>query len=248
MDSMGNILYNRLPGFYKKYDANLPVPNQLKGFLDVVGGGMDEFKGIVDGSASIFDLNTVPAKFLPYLSEMLGMKILNYMSESQQRKFIKNLPMLYESKGTKSCFEFLGRQFFGDNATINVVKKVVTFDGNGDPVNPEDIGKIAITLDLAESIPDLTQKKADFIVLANMFRPVNNTLVYLETYYYTDEINMASVAYDELLAEQTIVVSTTEVYTGYVEDSEEFSLLNCQTLNGTLVLNGNPTLDTIIYV
>lgn len=110
-------LYKNLPSIYKYEDSLAsPDPFPLKRFLSVLGdGGFNELESYIKDIENLYDVDNNNDIFLPYLSEMFGIKFPfdAGMDVALQRNILKILPILYKLKGTEDSFNYLSRELFG---------------------------------------------------------------------------------------------------------------------------------------
>ncbi|MMZ51288.1 hypothetical protein D1872_130230 [compost metagenome] len=190
--SMGMQIYSRLPNIYKRKDAEQqPIAYPLKRFFQVASVGMDWLRDRITGRENMFNIAKTPKEFLPYLYETIGFPFPSFLSEEDQRAFLKILPILYQLKGNAKVFEYLGRVFYGNDTQINPVKR------EGD--------NIYIDLNVLANggLTEIDKRTERFLYFANFFRPVNRKLHVIVTLFYSDEyrIQAQDISMPDLITE-----------------------------------------------
>lgn len=182
--NVGKSLYYKLPNLYREEDANvegqLPLP--LKRFLDVFASGFDYMEDKIEGLENLYDLDKCPAEFLPYIAQTLGFDFPYALSENEQRRFIKVLPYLYMTKGEPKSFEYLAREIFGTQSTIQAYKETYV---EGMTVQQWRRIYVEVTTD-GEQL-NLGRKEVYFRKFAELVRPVNTLLIAVLTTYLSDD-------------------------------------------------------------
>lgn len=207
--SLGDKLYDRLPGVYKKEDAAVkPDPYPLKRLFQIMGVSFDYLKDKMDGHMNLYDPDKCPVEFLPYLFQTLGFDHPYFLSESEQRSFLKALPTLYQYKGTPKVFMYLARNIFGADCDLSAVTRV------GDKIN------IDLNVLLDGSVSGIDTKTANFRFFADKFRPVNRKLNVVITLFYGDEKTSITLewGYDEIAVTDTDTYSHTNLVEAYAYD------------------------------
>lgn len=136
---------------------------------------------IIDGLSSLYDPQTTPDEFLPWLSKWTALSLRADMTLAQQRKFLAQIIGLYERRGTRENLVRLLELFLTARPSVEVREKdEVVKDPEGgkkDVVLKEDppyYFRVQITLG---------RKEADFILRQ---REIAQALVELEKPAHTD--------------------------------------------------------------
>lgn len=112
----GSLLYRLLPAIYHRYDTVVPVPardpagtamdpvdltrGQLRRFLELPGGQLDQIYSAVRSLPDLIDLRRVDGRLLPLLAHWIGWRTDNRLDLHRQRAEIRNAPELYRTIGT----------------------------------------------------------------------------------------------------------------------------------------------------
>lgn len=94
--SMESRIYSLLPSHYITQDRK----NQLERFLEVVGYGLNEIRGLAEELRDIQDLDHCRIEMLPLLAQWLGWEFPTH-DASHLRQDLKEALTLYRRKGTK---------------------------------------------------------------------------------------------------------------------------------------------------
>lgn len=97
-------LLRLLPEEYAYLDRDL---GDLKDFLEVIAISFDEFDGFIEDFASIFDVDTCEAKYLPYLAKMLNYPLSERDTVESQRLQLRYAVEGYKRKGLEESFRIL---------------------------------------------------------------------------------------------------------------------------------------------
>lgn len=270
------LLYKTLPELYRREDAKVkPHPFPLKRFLQVTGVGFDHLKAKMDGHYDLYDLDKTPAQFLPYLANMMGFDFPYEMSEYDQRRFIKVLPLLYKYKGTYRVYEYLGQVIFGEDAraesTLRPKPHATLNDSRYQLSENLILNTSQNVIDLRVSINgeiDLLNEKVErFSRFSDKFRPLNTKLIPIISLFYLDVLDRNQI-YDlsdpDRLFTFNDEIIAAPTYTNYdfISDilSDEYVLRNfsdeeflLNSDNGLLSSTfrtgyfGKPLFDRIIY-
>jgi len=93
-------LADLLPPIYKAGDSEQP-DKPLQMLMKSFGQVLDSIQDNINSFLDIWDIDTCPASFLPYISHELGWEMDRSYSQGTQRKILKLLVQLYKIKGTK---------------------------------------------------------------------------------------------------------------------------------------------------
>jgi phage tail-like protein len=186
----GDFLYDkRLPRIYKREDEKQkPVPFPLQRYMKVTNEGFNYINDKIDGLSNMYNPDLCPPEFLPHLAEMLGFEFPYEMTEREKRQWLKLLPTLYQSKGTKNLFSYLGRVVYGVTNTTVSAQRFPRIVENGVQTEPQ---TIELRVEVEGDVFDLDKKTTNFRNFAERFRPVNHRLDVLVAYIYADDYNFA---------------------------------------------------------
>jgi phage tail-like protein len=104
-------LYRLLPAVHRRFDTALPpadaeVPvslrdqGQLRRFLDLVGGPLDQTYSTVRSLAGLTDVARVDGRLLPLLAHWVGWRLDQGLELDEQRRQIADAPAVYERAQT----------------------------------------------------------------------------------------------------------------------------------------------------
>lgn len=175
-DNFGSMLYDKLPLIYKTEDGTVkPYTYPLKRFYQIASVGLDFLKAKTDGRRNLYDLDKVPAEFLPHLAKMMGFTFPYDMPESDQRNLLKSLPYLYKMKGTGEVFNYLGRKVYGISSSATTALRI------------EDLVRyLDVNVEINGEVAELDKKTEWYRRFAEKFRPVNHHLNVIINLYYAD--------------------------------------------------------------
>jgi phage tail-like protein len=100
-------LYRLLPAVYRRFDTLPPSPpevvpaslrdqGQLRRFLEVVGGQLDQTYSTVRSLSGLTDVARVDGRLLPLLAHWIGWRLDQGLGHDEQRRQIADAPALYE--------------------------------------------------------------------------------------------------------------------------------------------------------
>lgn len=102
-------IYNELPRIYRYADRD--NRHQLKRFLEIlVRGGLYPTYRDTRRILELFDVDKVPAEFLPELASTLGFEFPYALDEQIQRTYIRNAVTSYRVKGTRMGLVYMIRE------------------------------------------------------------------------------------------------------------------------------------------
>lgn len=179
--SIGEYLYNKkLPGVYKREDANFLNPYPLKRFLKLLDFGFEAMWDSIQAQEDLYDVDNCPVEFLSLIVETMGFVFPYALDEKEQRKFTKMLPKLYKAKGTPKAFEYLAREIFGTESTVRAYKETYV-----PGMTPREWRRIYVEVTLDGEQYNLGRKEEYFKKFCELVRPVNTLLItFLVTYIY----------------------------------------------------------------
>lgn len=116
------LLYRLLPAIYHRYDTVLPdqlldraeiavmdpadlTRGQLRRFLELPGGQLDQIYSAVRSLLDLTDLRRVDGRLLPLLAHWIGWRTDHLLDLQRQRAEIRNAPELYRTIGTVAAIE-----------------------------------------------------------------------------------------------------------------------------------------------
>ncbi|MGH3774144.1 MAG: phage tail protein [Pseudonocardiaceae bacterium] len=116
------LLYRLLPAIYHRYDTVLPAQvrgpaqiaamdpadctrGQLRRFLELPGGQLDQIYSAVRSLLDLTDLGRVDGRLLPLLAHWIGWRTDHLLDLQRQRTEIRNAPELYQTIGTVAAVE-----------------------------------------------------------------------------------------------------------------------------------------------
>lgn len=113
----GKWLYDKLPHVYKDKDKENSYT--LERFLEVLGTeGYNYLLNEMEELEKLSDLYSCPDKYLPYLSESLGVEYFHFLPPEFNRRLLINIQELLDRKGTRSAIKFIARELTGFEAEI----------------------------------------------------------------------------------------------------------------------------------
>ncbi|MGH4010864.1 MAG: phage tail protein [Pseudonocardiaceae bacterium] len=139
------LLYRLLPAIYHRYDTVLPAHlfdqteiatldldpadltrGQLRRFLDLPGGQLDQIYSAVRSLLDLTDLGRVDGRLLPLRAHWIGWRTDHLLDLQRQRAEIRNAPELYRTIGTVAAVEATVLRITGwDSRTKEFVDNVV---------------------------------------------------------------------------------------------------------------------------
>lgn len=115
-------IYNELPRIYRYADRDNRY--QLKRFLEIlVRGGLYPTYRDTRRILDLFDVDKVPAEFLPELASALGFEFPYALDEQTQRTYIRNAVISYRVKGTRMGLVYMIRELTRFKTQIEVDNK-----------------------------------------------------------------------------------------------------------------------------
>ncbi|MEZ4727626.1 MAG: phage tail protein [Caldilineaceae bacterium] len=109
---LGQQLYELLPAIYRRYDTQLPLDppatmpakahayGQLRRFLEVPGGQLDQIYSLARALLHLYDLDRVDGRLLPLLADWIGWRTDPRRDLQQQRNDLRAAPYIQETIGT----------------------------------------------------------------------------------------------------------------------------------------------------
>lgn len=108
--NMAGQMYDLLPKIYFRYETIFPSPQdsvseqdkqrgQLRRFLDLPGGQLDQLYSYAKAALDIRNIHKVDARFLPLLAQWIGWETDYNLEIDKQRNEIRYAPYLYDTIG-----------------------------------------------------------------------------------------------------------------------------------------------------
>jgi phage tail-like protein len=117
-------LYEWLPGIYYRYDTTLPPATaavapadrqkgQLRRFLDLPGGQLDQFYSALRAALELHNVAQVDGALLPLLATWIGWETDFRLELDAQRNEIRNAPQIYQTIGIVPTVEATVKRILG---------------------------------------------------------------------------------------------------------------------------------------
>ena len=109
-------LINHLPAIFRTADTAGQLRSVLSAFEQVLLAPAEQdanthnprsIEEEIAGVASLFDALETPTKFLPWLSQWVGLTQFNWLEERRRRQLLAHIVPLYAKRGTKQYVEKL---------------------------------------------------------------------------------------------------------------------------------------------
>ncbi|QDS33050.1 phage tail protein [Brevibacillus brevis] len=104
-----------LPAVYQSEPASADF---LERFLSLFGTFYWELEEQIDTISRMFDPDTTPGEFVPWLASWLGMGKEEHWTEAQRRELIRRAPELYAERGTRTGLEKMVELYTGERPMI----------------------------------------------------------------------------------------------------------------------------------
>jgi len=123
--SMAGQMYDLLPAIYHRYDTRLPatIPDdmapedtergQLRRFLDLPGGQLDEIYSFAKALLNVYDLDQADGAMLPLLAQWIGWATDYRLDIADQRRELRYAPYLYPTIGLIPTLEATVKRLLG---------------------------------------------------------------------------------------------------------------------------------------
>jgi phage tail-like protein len=119
-------LYQLLPGVYRRFDADVAPPaaagqarselrgeGQLRRFLELVGGQLDQIYSTVRSLSGLANVQEVDGRLLPLLAHWIGWRVDHGLGYADQRRQIADAPAVYQAVQTVAALEATARRVTG---------------------------------------------------------------------------------------------------------------------------------------
>ncbi|MFS0555388.1 phage tail protein [Brevibacillus sp. 179-C9.3 HS] len=104
-----------LPAVYQSEPASADF---LERFLSLFGTFYLELEEQIDTISRLFDPDTTPGEFVPWLASWLGAGKEDHWTEAQRRELIRRAPVLYAERGTRAGLEKMVELYTGERPMI----------------------------------------------------------------------------------------------------------------------------------
>jgi hypothetical protein len=125
--NMAGIMYDLTPAIYHRYDTVFPpaAPNsscfdpadanrgQLRRFLDLPGGQLDQFYSYARSLLDLLNLDRVDGRLLPLLAQWVGWNTDYRLGYDQQRNELRHAPTIYQRVGIVPTVEATIKRLLG---------------------------------------------------------------------------------------------------------------------------------------
>lgn len=116
-DTIANIFYDWLPRIHKRLDTN----TELQRFLQIFSYEFWQMKYSIDGQLDLFNVNTCPLEFLPYLGYLVGVDFNYDLPEQYARQEIASAIPFYKVKGTVAGIQYYVQSITGWRCQVEFV-------------------------------------------------------------------------------------------------------------------------------
>ena len=116
-------LYQLLPGIYRRFDTDVAPPEQvrsqlqgqgqLRRFLELVGGQLDQIYSTVRSLSELANVQDVDGRLLPLLAHWIGWRVDHGLGFADQRRQIADAPSVYQAVQTVAALEATARRVTG---------------------------------------------------------------------------------------------------------------------------------------
>jgi phage tail-like protein len=106
-----------LPEIFREGGSSQLGP-EVRRLLDIIEAVFADLDGAVDSLPDLFDPQSAPADFLPWLASWMALVLRADWDESQQRAVLTKIIPLYAKRGTKSGIEEYLKIYAGEGVTI----------------------------------------------------------------------------------------------------------------------------------
>lgn len=213
---LASLLYDKnLPQIYRKMDAlGKPTPYPLKRFLQVADAGFNYISDKTEGVFNLYDPDTCPPEFIPYLADMVGFEFPEGLPIERQRLYLKNMPDLYKNKGNRRVFNYFGRIAFGPETYVTSARRNWTVTESG-------VNYVELRVEIDGDTKNINLRTDEFRYFAEQFRPVNHKLNVLIALMYYDQYESAQI---EDLDVHKLWDTSTDIYVPTFADTETLFL------------------------